>query len=74
MDHPRCPKCSAEMDEGFALDHTYGANMQAAWVEGRPRRSFWTGVKLAGAVQHPITMYRCTGCGYLESYAVISNP
>ena len=66
-----CPKCSGRMDEGFVLDHTHGANVNlpAAWVEGQPRRSFWTGLKLSGTVQHPITSYRCARCGYLESFA-----
>jgi hypothetical protein len=57
------------MDDGFTLDHTHGEHKQAAWVEGPPQRSFWTGVKAPRAMQHPITTYRCTKCGYLESYA-----
>lgn len=69
-----CPKCGGRMDEGFVLDHTYGANLQAAWVEGQPRRSFWTGLKLSGSAQHPITTCRCARCGYLESYAKIPQP
>lgn len=73
MDNPTCPRCNKRMEEGFTLDHTYGANLQAAWVEGQPRRSFWTGVKVTGKAQHPITTYRCSVCGYLESYAPLGN-
>jgi hypothetical protein len=74
MDNPTCPKCSKRMDEGFTLDQSYSSNLQAEWVEGQPRRSFWTGggVKLPAAAPHPITTYRCSGCGYLESYAPIA--
>jgi hypothetical protein len=72
MDNPKCPKCSKRMEDGFTLDQTYGANLQAAWVEGEPRRSFWSGLKMSGKTPHPITTYRCSACGYLESYAPIA--
>ena len=64
-----CPKCAARMEEGFVLDQTYGSYAQAAWIEGPPTRSFWTGVKMKGREQHPVTTLRCATCGYLESYA-----
>ena len=51
------------------LDHTHGGSTQASWVEGPPRKSFWTGLKLSGSVQLPVTTYRCGRCGFLESYA-----
>ena len=73
MSDPTCSKCHRHMEEGFVLDHTYEANMQAAWVEGQPLRSFWTVLKLPAGAPHPITTYRCTGCGYLESYARIGG-
>ena len=57
------------MAEGFVLDQTYGANLQAKWVEGPPTPSFWTGVKMKGRELHPVVTFRCEGCGYLESYA-----
>jgi hypothetical protein len=57
------------MEEGFVLDHAHGATLQASWVEGQPRKSFWTGLKLRGTVQIPVTTNRCHRCGYLESYA-----
>jgi predicted nucleic-acid-binding Zn-ribbon protein len=75
MDQRKCPKCQDNMEEGFTLDHTHGANLQASWVEGQPRKSFWTGVKLSGTTQMPITTYRCDRCGYLESYATdVTSP
>jgi hypothetical protein len=69
MQDPTCPKCASAMDDGFTLDNTYGGHLQAEWVEGEPKRSFWTGLTVAKETRHPITTYRCRSCGYLESYA-----
>ena len=57
------------MEAGFILDSTYGANLVSQWVEGIPLRSVWTGVKLKGRRKLPIVTYRCSKCGYLESFA-----
>ena len=64
-----CPKCSAPMEEGFVVDHTYGASVPSNWVEGEPVKSFWQGTKLSGKKQYRVETYRCVRCGYLESYA-----
>ena len=39
------------------------------WVEGEPQYSIWTGLKLRGKERLPVTTYRCSRCGFLESYA-----
>ena len=67
--NPTCPKCSAQMNEGFILDDTYGGKVQSEWAGGTPRRSIWTGLKVAKEDRHAVTTYRCPKCGYLESYA-----
>ena len=64
-----CPKCSAETEEGFILDHTYGANMTSNWVEGEPVKSFWYGTKVSNKKQYQLKTLRCVRCGFLESYA-----
>jgi hypothetical protein len=64
-----CPKCSGRMEDGFLLDRSHGALTQNTWVEGAPAPSFWTGLKVKGLTQLPVTTQRCTSCGYLESYA-----
>ncbi|HYG61415.1 MAG TPA: PF20097 family protein [Thermoanaerobaculia bacterium] len=70
MDHHlTCPKCSAAMEKGVIVDYTHGAATQAEWAEGEPKYSIWTGLKLRGHERHRIVTYRCTRCGYLESYA-----
>jgi hypothetical protein len=58
------------MEDGFLLDSTQGGNVQTKWIEGEPKTSIWTGLKTKGRAIYPITTYRCTGCGYLESYTV----
>jgi hypothetical protein len=64
-----CPKCRTRMEEGFIKDETYGQVLASKWVEGAPEKSFWTGTKTRGKEQVEVRTYRCTGCGYLESYA-----
>ena len=57
------------MQEGYQLDQTHGGRVPAEWVEGKPQRSFWVGVKLDGHDHREIQVFRCERCGYLESYA-----
>ncbi|MEQ1632513.1 MAG: PF20097 family protein [Planctomycetota bacterium] len=64
-----CPKCAAVMDSGFILDVTDSATHQAQWAEGEAKKSFWFGVRVPRDERHLVTTYRCSKCGYLESYA-----
>ena len=57
------------MEEGFIKDEGYGTVAASKWVEGPPERSFWSGTKTSGKRQVQVSTYRCTSCGYLESYA-----
>jgi hypothetical protein len=66
MRTPKCPKCSQPMDEGFIVDHTYGADLQAQWVEGPPQKSFCLGLKVG--TPRKVATYCCPKCGFLESY------
>ena len=60
-----CPKCGAEMREGFLLEH----RVPLRWIAGKPDRS-WTGdTKAHGREQRHVGSYRCVGCGYLELFA-----
>jgi hypothetical protein len=66
-----CPKCRASMEPGFVLDRNRFDDRQSTWMEGTLESNIWTGsVKTSEREQIPVTTYRCTGCGYLESYAM----
>lgn len=69
MSERRCPKCAGEMVQGFVLDQTEGSQFVGHWHEGRPRWSFWSGVKAAPYDGIPIGTFRCASCGFLEFYA-----
>ena len=65
-----CPKCSAQMEQGFVMDNSYGARIVSHWAAGAPRKSFWQGTKMPEEKLIPIGTFRCTACGFLESYAL----
>lgn len=64
-----CPKCRSRMEEGFIQDSYQHQVKTTRWIEGAPEKSFFQGIKTRGKRQFPLTVYRCTRCGYLESYA-----
>jgi Domain of unknown function (DUF6487) len=64
-----CPKCQAKMEAGLIPDEGYSHTFRSKWVEGIPEKGFFFGLKLKGRRQFAITTYRCTACGYLESFA-----
>lgn len=60
-----CPKCKGVMEKGFIGDR--------ADSEREMRQDWGTGVSFLGSGldnAHPVTTYRCSDCGYLESYAI----
>ena len=64
-----CPKCGGAMAEGFVVDKTDSGARVPGWVEGKPQKSVWTGLKLRGKPRLEIVTWRCRRCGFLESYA-----
>ncbi len=70
IEPPRpCPECGGSMEQGFMLDVTQGARLQATWAEGVHERSHWTGTKMRGRAVYLVDTWRCTACGALRSYA-----
>ncbi len=66
----RCPKCTGQMTQGFVADfHQGGTRRVSSWVEGAPEKSFWHGTTVPAFTSVPIGTFRCTMCGFLESYA-----
>lgn len=39
------------------------------WLEGAPAKSMWVGLKLQGKTSIEIQTFRCSRCGYRESFA-----
>ena len=64
-----CPKCNGDMEAGFVPDFSYGSVFCSSWVEGDAEKGWLGGVKTKNRTKIAITTYRCTNCGFLESYA-----
>jgi hypothetical protein len=56
------------MTVGFILDKGEGSSKVASWIEGSPVLG-WFSVKTRGKATYEIQTWRCTRCGFLESYA-----
>jgi len=66
----RCPKCNAEMVQGFIFDRADGGQRRVSnWVEGAPDKAFWTVTRIPEEKCVPVGTFRCSVCGFLESYA-----
>lgn len=71
--NPTCPKCSSAMEEGFMPDIGEGPAL-TRWHPGEPVPIRFLGsnmgiFKVNLKQLRPVVTYRCTQCGYLESYA-----
>ena len=78
-DNQRCPKCNGEMTQGFIVDRGnaeislrsremgFGTRHVSKWAPGTPVKSLLLMTKVRNAL--PIGTFRCSSCGYLESYA-----
>jgi hypothetical protein len=64
-----CSKCGRSMEEGFVVDKgDYDAARVESWFRGEPEQKWW-GLKYDKASALRIMTWRCTSCGFLESYA-----
>lgn len=70
VERTKCPKCNGEMLQGFTVDWAQGGQRRVtSWVEGTPEKSFWHGTSAPDDKGIPVGTFRCSGCGFLESYA-----
>ena len=66
----QCPKCNSVMVQGFIFDfHAGGKRIVSNWVEGAPEKTFWGGTNIPADKCVPVGTFRCSACGFLESYA-----
>lgn len=69
----QCPKCRSQMQAGFIVDYADGnAGRISEWVEGSPDKRWW-GLKTGDKEKSKVITFRCVRCGYLESYATMSE-
>jgi len=64
-----CLRCKGQMQKGFVVENRiYRFH---SWTPGQPQISSWFGSEIAKAAKESLRImtYRCTECGYLESYA-----
>ena len=68
----RCPKCNGVMVQGFISDYKDWASCRVSnWVEGAPGKPTWFGTCVPAPAEKciPVGTFRCSVCGFLESYA-----
>ena len=66
----RCPKCNGGMMQGFIFDRADGGGRRVInWVEGAPQKAFWTTTSVPAEKCVPVGTFRCSMCGFLDSYA-----
>ena len=65
-----CAKCGGRMEQGFLLELRDGNQKTVTeWIGGTPERGWFGLVKIRGKRKLAVQTYRCTRCGYLESFA-----
>ena len=68
MDSKTCPKCDTDIERGFSADYHEDIALHS-WMRGTPKQNWFGNVKLSQKDMIPIATFRCTKCGFLESYA-----
>ena len=72
MEGIRCPKCNGVMVQGFIIDFM-GTKFSVVsnWIEGAPGKATWFGTSVPAPAEKciPVGTFRCSVCGFLESYA-----
>jgi hypothetical protein len=68
----RCPKCNGEMVQGFTCGREGPNRVIHTWDEGTPEKVGWLFRqvrKVPPDKSVPVGVFRCSACGFLESYA-----
>ncbi len=70
MSEDSCIRCGGELVAGsLATKDSYYQVAAAQWLEGRPEKSVWSGLKTSDRLMLPVAVYCCKGCGRLELFA-----
>lgn len=65
----RCGKCGGAMKEGFLVDISQRISRISHWAEGAPEFWFLDILRMRGRRRLAVRSFRCSKCGFLESYA-----
>ena len=66
-----CQRCGEPLELGYVLEIGDGNTRSVSqWISGPPERGFMFGLKTRNRRSYPVTTFRCTQCGFLESYAL----
>lgn len=64
-----CGKCGGTMAVGVIVDHSHGKSYPERWQKGEASVSKWWGLREDRRAQLDVQTWRCSRCGFLESYA-----
>jgi hypothetical protein len=64
-----CSKCNGQMEEGIVVDLNYQGAIPSMWVEDRPGNGAVSGAVHNDKRKVKTITYRCSSCGFLDSYA-----
>ena len=64
-----CSKCSGQMEEGLVVDLNYKGAIPSMWVEDQAREGAASGAVDTHKRKVKTITYRCSNCGFLDSYA-----
>ena len=65
---PKCSVCGGESVEGHVPQRGVFAGALQLWVQGRAERGLF-GTRLTESDSRRIQVFRCLGCGHLDSFA-----
>jgi hypothetical protein len=64
-----CSKCNGQMQEGLVVDLNYQGAIPSMWVEDQPGGATPSGISDNHKRKVKTITYRCSICGFLDSYA-----
>lgn len=73
----QCPKCDHPMELGLVFTHFVEGMTErlrlvshlSHWTPGSASKATWAAMEVPNDKLLPVGTYRCSSCGYLESYA-----
>jgi hypothetical protein len=64
-----CSKCHSDMQQGLVVDLSYAGILRSMWVEDQAEDGVVAGIADNHKRKVKTITYRCSNCGFLDSYA-----